>query len=230
MIDFYYWPTPNGWKISILLEELGLPYAVHPVDIGKGDQFEPDFLKISPNNRMPAIVDHEPADGGEPISIFESAAIMTYLAEKTGRFMPADIRARTAVNQWLYWQMGGLGPMAGQLHHFRLYAQEQIPYAIERYTNEVARLYGVMERRLEGRKFLVDQYSIADIACFPWIARHERQQMDLNDFPNLRRWFDSIGARETVIRGLALGAELQAASNMTSDQGRKILFGQTPQK
>jgi len=227
MIDLYYWPTPNGWKISILLEELGLPYTVHPVNIGKGDQFEPDFLKIAPNNRMPAIVDQAPNDGGEPISIFESAAIMTYLADKAGKLMPTDIRDRTEVNQWLYWQMGGLGPMAGQLHHFRLYAQEKIPYAIDRYSREVTRLYGVMERQLKGREFLVGNYTIADIACFPWIARHERQNMDLNEFPNLKSWYETIGEREAVVRGLALGSDFQAQSSLTSEEGRKILFGQS---
>jgi len=227
MIDLYYWPTPNGWKISILLEELGLPYTVHPVNIGKGDQFEPDFLKIAPNNRMPAIVDQTPNDGGEPISIFESAAIMTYLADKVGKLMPTDVRGRTEVNQWLYWQMGGLGPMAGQLHHFRLYAQEKIPYAIDRYSREVARLYGVMERQLKGREFLVGDYTIADIACFPWIARHERQNMDLNEFPNLKGWYETIGEREAVVRGLALGSDFQAQSSLTSEEGRKILFGQS---
>ncbi|MBO6826465.1 MAG: glutathione S-transferase N-terminal domain-containing protein [Sneathiella sp.] len=228
MIDLYYWPTPNGWKVSILLEELGLPYTVHPVNIGKGDQFDPEFLKIAPNNRMPAIVDHAPEDGGDPISIFESAAIMTYLADKAGQLMPTDTRGRTDVNQWLYWQMGGLGPMAGQLHHFRLYAQEKIPYAIERYSNEVARLYGVMEKRLVGRDYLTGDYTIADIACFPWIARHERQKMDLNDYPNLKKWFDRIGARDAVKTGLALGEDFQSQSSMTSDAGRKILFGQSP--
>ena len=226
MIDLYYWPTPNGWKVSILLEELGVPYNLIPVNIGKGDQFNPDFLKIAPNNRMPAIVDHDPEDGGAEISIFESAAIMTYLAEKSGKFMPTELRARTEVSQWLYWQMGGLGPMAGQAHHFRLYAPEKIQYGIDRYTNEVVRLYGVMERRLEGRDYLCGEYTIADMAAFPWISRHERQGQDLNDYPNLKRWYDSIAARDAVVRGLAVGSEFQQVTSMTSDESKEILFGQ----
>ncbi len=226
MIDLYFWPTPNGWKISILLEELGVPYNLIPVNIGKGDQFEPEFLKISPNNRMPAIVDHDPVDGGEPISVFESAAIMTYLADKYGKFMPTELRARTEVNQWLHWQMGGLGPMAGQAHHFRLYAPEKIQYGIDRYTNEVVRLYGVMERRLADRDYLAGEYSIADMAAFPWVSRHERQGQDLNDYPILKRWYDSIASREAVQRGLAVGSEFQQVTSMTSDESKKILFGQ----
>ncbi|MBE7638337.1 glutathione S-transferase [Sneathiella sp. P13V-1] len=225
MIDLYFWPTPNGWKVSILLEELGVPYNLIPVNIGKGDQFEPEFLKISPNNRMPAIVDHDPVDGGEPISIFESAAIMTYLADKYGRFMPSELRARTEVNQWLFWQMGGLGPMAGQAHHFRLYAPEKIQYGIDRYTNEVVRLYGVMERRLADRDYLAGDYSIADMAAFPWVSRHERQGQDLNDYPILKRWYDSIAARDAVKRGLAVGADLPQVTSLKSDESKKILFG-----
>ena len=208
-IDLYYWPTPNGWKISIALEEMALPYSLHVVDIGAGEQFGPDFLAIAPNNRMPAIVDHDPQDGGAPISIFESAAIMTYLADKNGKFMPQDVRGRTDVNQWLMWQMGGLGPMAGQSHHFRKFAAEQVPYAIDRYTNEVNRLYGVMERRLQDRDYLAGEYTIADMACWPWISRHEWQGQQLDDFPKLKQWFETIGARAAVQRGFALGRELR---------------------
>ncbi|GLQ07357.1 glutathione S-transferase N-terminal domain-containing protein [Sneathiella chinensis] len=227
MIDLYYWPTPNGRKITILLEELELPYTVKPVDIGKGAQFEPDFLKIAPNNRMPAIVDHAPADGGEPISVFESGAIMTYLADKHGRFLPADARGRADVNQWLFWQMGGLGPMAGQAHHFRQYAPVQVEYGIERYTNEVNRLYGVMDRQLANREWLAGDYSIADMAAWPWIVPFERQGQDLNDFPNLKRWFEAMGARPAVQRGAEVGEDLREQTNITSEESRKVLFGQT---
>lgn len=226
MIELYYWPTPNGWKVSILLEELGLPYEVKPVNITKGDQFQPDFLRISPNNRMPAIVDTEPKDGGAPISIFESGAIMTYLAEREGRFLPNDLRARVEVNQWLFWQIGGLGPMAGQAHHFRQYAPEKIQYGIDRYTNEVNRLYGVMDRRLADREFLAGDYSIADMACWPWVVPHERQGQALDDFPNLKRWFDAMGARPQVQKGRELGREWSASNAITSDEARKVLFGQ----
>ena len=225
MIDLYYWPTPNGWKVSILLEELGIDYKVIEVNIGKGEQFEPDFLKIAPNNRMPAIVDHDPADGGEPISIFESAAIMTYLADKEGKFLPQDVRGRTEVSQWLYWQMGGLGPMAGQAHHFRHYAPEKVQYGIDRYTNEVNRLYGVMNKRLEDREFLAGDYSIADMACYPWIVSHERQGQDLNDFPNVKRWFQQIADRPAVVNAYALAEEINTRSTVTDD-AKSILFGQ----
>jgi GSH-dependent disulfide-bond oxidoreductase len=230
MIDLYYWPTPNGWKVSILLEELSIPYKLIPVNIGQGDQFKPDFLKIAPNNRMPAIVDHDPLDGGEPISIFESAAIMTYLADKHDRFFPKDVRARTEANQWLFWQMGGLGPMAGQAHHFRLYAPEKIAYGIDRYTNEVNRLYGVMDRHLADRDYLAGEYSIADMACWPWVARHERQGQDLNDFPSLKRWYDDLQARPGLQKGHAVGAEHIPAANLKSDEARKVLFGQSAKK
>ncbi|WP_404379956.1 glutathione S-transferase N-terminal domain-containing protein [Caenispirillum salinarum] len=226
MIELYYWPTPNGWKISILLEELGLPYTVHPVNITKGEQFAPEFLKISPNNRMPAIVDTQPKDGGAPVSVFESGAIMQYLAEREGRFLPTDVRRRVAVNEWLFWQIGGLGPMAGQAHHFRNYAPETVQYGIDRYTNEVARLYGVMNRRLEGREYLADEYSIADMAAWPWVLPHKNQGQDLNDFPNLKAWFERVGARPAVQKGKALGEELREQNPITSEESRKILFGQ----
>ena len=224
-IDLYYWPTPNGWKVTILLEELGAPYAVHPVDIGKGEQFKPDFLAISPNNRRPAIVDHEPAGGGAPLSVFESGAILQYLAEKHGRFWPqAPAREKVEVTQWLFWQMGGLGPMAGQAHHFRQYAPEPIQYGIDRYTNEVNRLYGVMDKRLRDREFLAGAYSIADMAAWPWVVPHERQGQDLADFPNLKRWFETIKARPAVERGFAVGKELRQPT--MSEEAKKVLFGQ----
>ncbi|WP_024694343.1 glutathione binding-like protein [Pseudomonas syringae] len=205
MIDLYYWTTPNGHKISLFLEESGLAYKVFPVNIGKNEQFEPDFLKISPNNRIPAIVDHHPADDGAPLSLFESGAILLYLAEKTGRFIPTELRGRQEVSQWLFWQMGGLGPMAGQNHHFNRFAKEKIPYAIERYVNETARLYGVLNKRLADRDFVAgSDYSIADMAIYPWIVSHTYQQQDLNDFPHLKRWFDSIANRDATKRAYAL--------------------------
>ncbi len=225
MIDLYYWPTPNGWKITIMLEEVGLPYTIVPVNIGRGDQFKPEFLAISPNNRMPAIVDHAPADGGKPISVFESGAILLYLAEKTGRFLPADLRGRYEVIQWLMWQMANLGPMLGQAHHFRQYAPEPMAYAIERYTNEANRLYGVMDRRLGDREYLAGEYSIADMACWPWIAPHKWQGQSLDEFPNLKRWFETLQARPAVQRGFAVGAELRQAP--MDEAAKKILFGQT---
>ncbi|WP_437673223.1 glutathione binding-like protein [Sorangium sp. So ce131] len=225
MIDLYYWPTPNGWKISIMLEEVGLPYNLVPVNIGKGDQFKPEFLAISPNNRMPAIVDHEPLGGGAPLSIFESGAILLYLAEKTGKLQPTDVRGRYEVAQWLMWQMGGLGPMSGQAGHFRAFAPEKIPYAIDRYTNEVNRLYGVMNKRLADRAYLAGDYSIADIASFPWVTGYERLGQSIEEFPHLKRWVDEIRARPAVARGLAVGADLRQQGPMTEEQ-KKILFGQ----
>ncbi|WP_265515637.1 glutathione S-transferase family protein [Nitratireductor luteus] len=223
-IELHYWPTPNGWKISIMLEELGVPYEVHYVNIGKGEQFRPEFLKIAPNNRMPAIIDPE-GPGGEPISLFESGAILQYLGRKFGTFYPQDERQRVEVEQWLFWQMGGLGPMAGQAHHFRQYAPEKLPYAIERYTNEVNRLYGVMNRRLADRDFLAGDYSIADIASIGWVKPYERQGQDLNDFPHLKRWFETIMARPAVQRGLAVGEEKRG--NIAEDkEAQKVLFGQ----
>jgi GSH-dependent disulfide-bond oxidoreductase len=226
MIDLHYWPTPNGRKITIMLEEVGLPYRVIPVDIGRGGQFKPEFLVISPNNRMPAILDHDPKGGGAPISVFESGAILMYLAEKTGKFMPEDTRGKYEVIQWLMWQMGGLGPMAGQAHHFRDYAPEKIPYGIDRYTNEVNRLYGVMDRRLTDREYLAGEYSIADMAAWPWVVPWKVQGQNLDDFPHLKRWFDAIAARPAVERGRAVGRELPRANPM-DDEARKVLFGQS---
>ena len=191
MIDLYYWPTPNGNKISMMLEECDLDYTIHPINITAGDQFRPDFLKLSPNNRMPAIVDHDPIGGGPPIDLFESGAILLYLAEKTGRFFPTDLRERYCAMKWLMWQMGGLGPMAGQNHHFGRFAPEKIPYAIDRYRRETARLYGVLDGALAEKKFIAGAYSIADMACYPWIARYQWQEMDLNNYANIKRWFDS---------------------------------------
>lgn len=222
MIDLHYWPTPNGHKITIFLEEAGLPYTIHRVDIGKGDQFKPAFLKIAPNNRMPAIVDQAPADGGAPISIFESGAILQYLADKTGMFLPADVRGRTEVMQWLFWQMGGLGPMAGQNGHFNIYAPEKVPYAMERYTKETSRLYGVLNKRLADRPFVAGDYSIADMAAYPWIVPHEQHKQDINQFPHLKRWFEAIRARPAVERAYALAGP---RAPMT-DEERKVLFGQ----
>ncbi|WP_019831701.1 glutathione binding-like protein [Sphingomonas sp. PR090111-T3T-6A] len=227
MIDLHYWTTPNGHKITLFLEEAGLPYSIHPVNIGKGDQFAPDFLAIAPNNRIPAIVDHEPAGGGEPISLFESGAILLYLADKTGRFIPQEPHARAEVLQWLFWQMGGLGPMAGQNHHFTQYAPETIPYAIDRYVRETARLYGVMDKRLADRPFLAGEgYSIADMASYPWIVPHERQRQDLADFPNLKRWFEAIAERPATKRAYALADTINTAPSVSDEESRRILFGQ----
>lgn len=210
MIDLYYWTTPNGHKITIFLEEAGLPYEIKPIDINAGQQFKPEFLEISPNNRIPAIVDHAPADGGKPLSLFESGAILLYLAEKTGRFLPSDLRGRTETLQWLFWQMGGLGPMAGQNHHFRLFAPEKIDYAIDRYVKETARLYGVMDKQLAQREYLAGDYSIADMACFPWIVPYERQAQKLTDFPNLKRWFDAMRARPAVRKAYERSADVNS--------------------
>lgn len=223
-IELYYWPTPNGWKVTIMLEELGVPYEVKYVNIGRGEQFEPSFLKISPNNRMPAIIDPE-GPGGEPISVFESGAILQYLGRKFGRFYPADERARVAVEEWLFWQVGGLGPMAGQAHHFRQYAPEKIPYAVDRYTNEVNRLYGVMNKRLAEGQFLAGDYSIADMASYGWVRPYKNQGQDLDDFPNLKRWFETIGARPAVVRAVEIGQEHRR--NLAEDKdAQKVLFGQ----
>ena len=223
-IELYYWPTPNGWKITIMLEELGVPYEVKYVNIGTGEQFEPSFLKIAPNNRMPAIVDPEGPDC-KPISIFESGAILQYLGRKFAKFYPADERARVEVEQWLFWQMGGLGPMAGQAHHFRQYAPEKLPYAIDRYTNEVNRLYGVMNKRLADREFLAGEYSIADMASIGWTRSYKNQGQELEDFPHLKRWFDAILARPAVERALVVGQEHR--NNLADDQdAQKVLFGQ----
>lgn len=225
-IELYYWPTPNGWKITIMLEECGLDYEIRYIDIGAGEQFEPSFLKIAPNNRMPAIIDPD-GPGGAPISIFESGAILRYLGDKTGQFYPADPRQRVEVDQWLFWQMAGLGPMAGQAHHFRQYAREDITYAVDRYTREVARLYGVMDDRLADRDYIAGDYSIADMACFPWVVPYKRQGQDLNDFPNLRAWFDRMKARPAVERALKVGEEKRGDPSRlrTDDKAHAILFG-----
>ncbi|MFD2251912.1 GST-like protein [Pseudochelatococcus lubricantis] len=205
-IDLYYWPTPNGWKIAIMLEEVALPYRVRPVNIGKGEQFRPEFLAISPNNRIPAIVDPD-GPGGIPVSVFESGAILQYLGRKTGKLYPADERVRVEVEEWLFWQVGGLGPMAGQVHHFRIFAPEKIPYGIARYTKEVARLYRVLDRRLADREFLAGDYSIADIACVGWSKMWEWQGQDIGEFPHFRRWLEAVLARPAVQRGLAVTAD-----------------------
>jgi GSH-dependent disulfide-bond oxidoreductase len=228
MIQLHYWPTPNGHKITLFLEESGIPYQVIPVNIGKGDQFKPEFLKISPNNRMPAIVDTDPLDGGDPLSIFESGAILQYLAEKTGNFLPALLRDRFVVLEWLFWQVGGLGPMAGQNHHFGRYAPDKIPYAIDRYVNETRRLYGVLDHRLDGRRFIAgDDYTIADMAAYPWIVPHQAQGMELEQFPNLKRWFDHIHGREATRRAYAIGDTIKDQVDITKDEeARKLLFGQ----
>jgi GST-like protein len=227
VIDLYYWPTPNGHKITMFLEETQTPYRLNPVDISKGDQFHPDFLAISPNNRMPAIVDSEPAGGGAPQSVFESGAILLYLAEKTGRLLPADARGRIAALEWLFWQVGGLGPMAGQNHHFRRYAPEHIPYAIERYVKETNRLYGVMNRRLTKHVFLAgDAYSIADVAVYPWVVPWQMQQQDLGEFPALKRWFEGVASRPSTIRAYARKSEF-GSSPVVTEESRKVLFGQT---
>jgi GST-like protein len=225
MIDVYYWGTPNGLKIKLLMEEAELPYRIIPVDIGKGEQFKPEFLAVSPNNRIPAIVDHEPRGGGPPLSLFESGAILLYLADKIRRFIPADVRGRAQVLQWLFWQVGGLGPMAGQNGHFNQYAPEKVPYAIDRYTKETNRLYGVLDRQLAGRDYIAGDYSIADMACYPWIVPHERHGQNLDDFPNLKRWFWALRERPACQRAY-VGIE-QSYRRTMSDEERKILFGQT---
>jgi len=226
MIDLHYWTTPNGHKITMFLEEAGLPYRIIPVNISAGDQFKPEFLAIAPNNRMPAIVDHEPADGGAPVSLFESGAILLYLAEKTGKFLSADPRKRVDTLQWLFWQMGGLGPMAGQNHHFAIYAPEKLPYAITRYVNETNRLYGVLNKKLADREFIAGDYSIADMACYPWIVPYERHGQNLENFPHLKRWFEAIRARPATVRAYDRAKEFSAPATVT-DEARKILFGQT---
>jgi glutathione S-transferase/GST-like protein len=234
-IELYYWPTPNGWKISIALEELGLPYEVKPVNIGKGDQFKPAFLAISPNNRMPAIIDPD-GPGGQPISVFESGAILQYLGRKTGRFYPADERARVEIEQWLFWQVGGLGPMGGQANHFRNYAPTIVAdsrytaYGAVRYTDEVDRLFGVMERRLSDRDFLAGDYSIADMAAFPWAIRYPIQGVQVDRFPRVRAWFDRMNARPAVQAGIKVGESLRVVSasdlGKEADKERQVLFGQ----
>ncbi|OYX75910.1 MAG: glutathione S-transferase [Rhizobiales bacterium 32-66-11] len=224
-IELHYWPTPNGWKIAIMLEECELPYTVKLVNIGKGDQFRPDFLAISPNNKIPAILDPNGPDGA-PISVFESGAILQYLGRKTGKFYPAEERKRVEVEEWLFWQMGGLGPMAGQAHHFRIYAPEKIPYAVDRYTNEVHRLYGVMNARLKDREFLAGDYSIADMACIGWAKLWERQGQKIDEFPHFQRWLETVKMRPAVQRGLAVNAEERKPDLSNDKEAQSILFGQ----
>jgi GST-like protein len=226
MIDLHYWPTPNGWKISIMLEECALPYTVKPVNIGRGEQFSPAFLALSPNNRMPAIVDHAPPGGGPPLSIFESAAILQYLAEKAGRFLPADLRGRYDALQWVAWQVANLGPVAGQLNHFANYATEKLSYAIERFANEANRLLGVLERRLADRPFLAGDYSIADMATWPWVFREFQGRDVLAGFPHVARWWEAVASRPAVQRGKAVGQELRGNAP-PDDEARRVLFGQT---
>lgn len=226
MIDLYYWTTPNGHKITLFLEETGLDYKIIPINIGKGDQFDSEFLKIAPNNRIPAIVDHAPKDNGAAISIFESGAILQYLAEKTGQFLSADLRKKVQTLEWLNWQMGGLGPMAGQNHHFNIYAPEKIEYAQQRYLNETSRLYGVLNKHLKDREYIAGEYSIADMACYPWVVPHENQGQDLNDFPNLKAWFERIAARPATKRAYEKAKEINIQPSVSDEESRKLLFGQ----
>lgn len=226
MIELYYWPTPNGHKITIFLEEAELEYEICPIDIRVGDQFKPEFLNISPNNRMPAIIDRHPSDLGDAISVFESGAILQYLAEKTGKFLPTALRDRTNVMQWLFWQMGGLGPMAGQNHHFSQYAPEKIPYAIDRYVKETNRLYGVLNHQLEGKDYITGEYSIADMASYPWVLLHKHQQQNIEDFPNLQAWLQRIGDRPAVVRAYERAKPFANQPTIT-EESKKILFGQT---
>ncbi|MBN8920609.1 MAG: glutathione S-transferase N-terminal domain-containing protein [Rhizobiales bacterium] len=228
MIDLYYWTTPNGHKITLFLEETGLKYNVIPINIGKGEQFKADFLKVSPNNRIPALVDHEPKGGGAPISVFESGAMLVYLAEKTGKFLPASGAARYDALQWLFWQMGGLGPMSGQNNHFSNYANDKIQYAMDRYRNEVNRLYGVMDRRLADRDFLAGEYSIADMASYPWVVPWERQGQKIDDFPNLKRWLDAIAERPATKKAYEIVKSVNPnAGGIRTEEEKRILFGQT---
>ncbi len=225
MIDLYFWTTPNGYKPMLFLEETGMPYTIVPVNIGKGEQFKPEFLEVSPNNRSPAIVDPAPGGGGAPIPVFESGAILLYLAEKTGRFLPADVAGRTEALQWLFWQMGGLGPMLGQNLHFSAYAPARIPYAIDRYAKETGRLYGVLDGRLADREFVAGDYSIADMASYPWILRLTREGQNLEDFPHLKRWFEAIAARPATVRAYAKGKAVNTTPTIT-EESKKLLFGQ----
>jgi GSH-dependent disulfide-bond oxidoreductase len=233
MIDVHYWPTPNGFKISIMLEECGLPYKIIPVNIGTGEQFKPEFLKISPNNRMPAIVDHEPPGGGAPVSVFESGAILQYLAEKTGKFLPKDLRGKYEVLQWVNWQMGGLGPMAGQANHFNMYAPqfnppEALKYGQDRYSNEVNRLFGVLNKRLADREFVAGAISIADFAIWPWLVGFKNFRQNMDDFEHLKRYFEkTMGERPAVQKGRKVGAELRATPGINTEEQRRVLFGQT---
>lgn len=226
MIDLYYWTTPNGHKVTLFLEETGLDYTIHPINIGKGEQFDPDFLRIAPNNRIPAIVDHSPQDGGAAISVFESGAILQYLAEKTGRFLSTDLRKRVQTLEWLNWQMGGLGPMAGQNHHFNIYAPEKIEYAQQRYIKETNRLYGVLNKQLADRDFIAGEYSIADMACYPWIVPYANQGQNLDDFPHLKAWFERIAARPATQRAYEKAKAINTQPSVSDDESRKHLFGQ----
>jgi len=231
MIDLYFCATPNGLKLKLFFEESGLPHRIIPVDLGKGEQFKPAFLAISPNNKIPALVDHAPADGGEPIALFESGAMLLYLADKAGRFIPTDLRGRLEVTKWLFWQVGGLGPMAGQIGHFNVYAPEKVPYAIDRYARETSRLYGVLDQRLAGHDFIAGDYSIADMACYPWIVPHQAHGQSLDQFPNLKRWFAAVQARPAAQRAYAKAPESYSKERANlSDQERRILFGQTAQR
>ena len=228
MIEVHYWTTPNGHKVTIFLEEAGLPYKIFPVNIGKGEQFQRAFLEVSPNNRIPAIVDRDPPGGGAAIPVFESGAILVYLAEKTGQFIAKDLRGRVQTLEWLFWQMGNLGPMSGQNNHFSHYAVDKLPYAIERYRNEVNRLYGVLDRRLADRPYIAGDYSIADMASYPWIVLHERQGQNIADFPNVKRWLDAIAARPAVVRAYALVNDINPnQGGIRTAEERAILFGQT---
>src|ERR1700728_4756401 len=230
MIDVHYWTTPNGHKVTIFLEEAGLEYKIIPVNIGKGEQFKAGFLAVSPNNRIPAIVNHKRADGGKPISVFESGAILVYLGDKTGKFIPKDLRGRVAALEWLFWQMGGLGPMSGQNNHFSNYATDKIQYAMDRYRNEVNRLYGVMNKRLADHQFLAGEYSIADMASYPWVVPWERQGQNIADFPHVKRWLEAIAAREAVKRAYAKAKEINPnPGGIRTAEERAVLFGQTAQ-
>ena len=228
MIELYFSSTPNGMKLKLFLEEAGLAYRIVPVSLSKGEQFAPEFLKVSPNGKIPAIVDHTPADGGAPLALFESGAILLYLAEKIGRFIPADLRGRAEVLQWLFWQMAGLGPMAGQAGHFKIYAPEPVPYALDRYVREVRRLYGVLDKRLMDREFVAGEFSIADVACYPWIVPYRSHGQNLDDFPNLKRWFGAIAARPATIKayaGIEDAYQTSVSHKLTAEE-RKVLFGQ----
>lgn len=228
MLDIYFWTTPNGYKVLLFAEEAGVPYTIKPVNIGRGVQFQPDFLRISPNNRIPALVDHAPAEGKAPLSVFESGAILLYLAEKTRRFIPANLAGRVEVLQWLFWQMGGLGPMAGQNHHFSHYAPEKLPYAVERYVNETNRLYGVMNKRLAERDYLAGDYSIADMASYPWVAIWKRLSQTMDEFPHLMRWIERMRARSAVDRAYKAGENIAPPrTGGMSEEEKKVLFGQT---
>ncbi|HEY0660236.1 MAG TPA: glutathione binding-like protein [Lysobacter sp.] len=228
MIDLYFSPTPNGLKLKLFMEEAQLDYRIIPVSLSKGEQFEPEFLRISPNNKIPAMVDHAPRDGGAPLAMFESGAMLLYLAEKIGRFIPTDLRGRAETLKWLFWQVGGLGPMAGQNGHFSVYAPEKVPYAIDRYIRETSRLYGVLDRHLAGREYIAGEYSIADIASYPWIVPHRSHGQDLGEFPNIRRWFETIRARPATVRAYEGVEDVYANTGKTlSDEERKVLFGQS---